>query len=208
MAALRRIWGDEFLSTYSLQEAIVLARDTYVQIGSPPPYVSVDRLLRYAESVSNACGSKNHKILVFTAEATKAEYRGFWVRGHNSSSIYVSRELNFCWRRFVVCKEATHILVDDVAERYAKSAPNQAVESFEMVWPTQLHVPLTSEVFAAVVAFELLYPWAHRPRRANPPDPLFDEANRFKIPERYLDTYFKFAYGRLSEQINDGLDGR
>jgi hypothetical protein len=194
------------LSTYSLEEAIVLARDTYRAIGSPPPFVSVDPVLRYAEKVSNAGGSIDHKIVVFRAKADKTEYRGFWVRGHNSSTIFVSHELNDCWARFVICKEAMHILVDDVVERYAKSASEQAAESFEMVWPKQSRVKLTSELFAAVVTFELLYPWPHRRRRDAPPDSLMDEAKRFMIPERYLDVYFKFEYGRLSEEINDGLN--
>lgn len=194
------------MDTYSLEEAIVLARDTYQQIGSPPPFVSVDPILRYAERVTNAGGGDDHKIIVIEATASKAEYRGFWLRGHNTSTIYVSNELNTCWRRFVIAKEAMHILVDDSPDRYAKSASQQAQESFEMVWPKQSRVKLSSETFAAVVAFELLYPWPHRRRHAEPPASLLEEATKFMIPERYLDTYFKFRFGALSEEINDGLD--
>lgn len=193
-----------FGTEYTLPEAIVLARDIYKQIGSPPPFVRIPAIFAYAERVEHQRSGTPHKIEVWDADVTKSELRGFFVRGHQISKIYVCKELNFCWRRFVMCKEAMHLLVDD-ATRFATTMQDQTEEAFELFWPKTVDDSLSSEVFAAVVAFEVLYPWPNRPRISAPPTSLHNEAQKHKIPERYLDAYFKFPFGKLSEGINDGL---
>jgi hypothetical protein len=194
-------------SGYTLHEAIVLARDTYKQIGSPPPVVRMPAVFAYVEKVEEQRSGKPHKIEVWEADVTRSEYRGLLVRGgkeQHVTKIFVCKELNFCWRRFVMCKEAMHLLVDET-DRFATTMQDQTEEAFDLYWPKKSDADLSSEVFAAVVAFELLYPFGARGRVASPPLPLRDQAEKFKIPERYLDSYYKFPYGKLSEGINDGL---
>jgi hypothetical protein len=55
------------------------------------------------------------------------------------------------------------------------------------------------------VAFELLYPWGLRHRIAKPPPTMLYEAQKLMIPERYMDAYFRLPFGKLSEEINDGM---
>jgi hypothetical protein len=174
-------------------------------MGRPSPPVLVDHVLHYAERVVASATGKPHKIKVLLTETKVHEYRGIWLRGHTESTIHISQDLNRCWRRFVICKEAIHLIVDDEPSRFARSIEEQANEAFEMYWPRQSRVPLSSEQLAAIVAFEVLYPWEHRCRTTAPPKDMNVEARKFLIPERYLDTYFRFPYGFLSESINDAL---
>jgi len=193
------------LSTYSLEEAIVVARDTYVKISRPRRPVPIDPILRYAEKVESAARGQPYSIKTMIVDVEKNEYRGIFARGLSSSTIYLSHELNDCWKRFVICKEAIHLLVDDSDLRYAKSVRDQTMEAFQMFWPTQSRAPLTSEVFASVVAFEILYPWESRRAISKPPEDMHQEAVDFKIPEHHLDAYFRCTFGILSEEINSGI---
>jgi hypothetical protein len=138
------------MNGYTLHEAIVLARDIYKQVGTPPPFVKVDPILRYAERVEEQRSGVPHKIEVYTSKVTRSDFRGFWIRGKQISKIYVCNDLNYCWKRFVMCKEATHLLVDD-DERLATTMQEQTEEAFELFWPKTSKGELTSEVFAAVV---------------------------------------------------------
>ena len=51
------------------------------------------------------------------------------------SEIWVSQELNRCWSRFVVCKEAMHLMLDDSPSRYARSATSQMQDAMDLYWP-------------------------------------------------------------------------
>lgn len=191
--------------SHTFAEAIAVARDAFVQIGSPAPFVRVDPILRYAERVASQENGRPHTIVVETTDWKVSEARGTWRRGKDTSTIYVSDELNTCWRRFVICKEAIHMMVDDKPATYATSIDSQVLEAFQMRWPTQKSAPLSSELLAVVVTFELLYSWPHRARRSNPPTIMYSEAKKFMIPEMYLDAYFRLPFGQASEELNDDL---
>lgn len=195
------------LKEFTLPEAIVLARDTGRQLRCGNGPVPIEAIVKYAERVASEETGRPHFIEVHKVEKTsKLEYRGKLVRGDSEPSrIYLPEDLNECWQRFVVAKEAIHLLVDNDPSRYAKSISAQIDEALEMTWPNTADEELSSEQMAAVVAFEVLYPWAQRKPVAIPPPSMFEVAKAFKIPERHLDVYHRRHYGPLSEQINYGL---
>lgn len=112
--------------------------------------------------------------------------------------IYVARQrtgptdrsgVTFCEQRFIVIKEACHLLIDN-AETYTTDATALIQQ---LVFPESETLidnneAFQSENYAAVAALELLFPWSDREGKKQQHKAgtmsYFDIANEYKIPER------------------------
>ncbi len=189
----------------NLCEAAVLARDTHRQLGQPK-LVTLAAVYDYALKVCRNEYGSSFSISVHRVDVRPDEGRGMLCVEDHVAEIFVSKELNRCWRRFVTVKELLHLLIGPpYTKQVQQPVADQIREAYEMFWPQQAQAPMKPEQAAAIVAFELLYPWPNRHRVANPPPTVLGEATSFLIPARYVDVYFNRGYGKLSEDVNDPL---
>ena len=87
--------------------------------------------------------------------------QGVCLEKESSATIYVSKTLNFCWRRFIVAKELSHLLMNKVDNDLRTADMNEVLELMSyLVTPnsnTKNTVQL-SEYVAYLGAIEMLMP--------------------------------------------------
>lgn len=81
-----------------------------------------------------------------------------------SAVITVKEDLNFCWKRFVICKELCHCLIDNDGERVTTE---DGLMTLLEGLASKINLekeggPLHSEQLAEILALELLYPMKFR----------------------------------------------
>lgn len=114
-------------------------------------------------------------------------FRGRLQRYSQSAKIWYSTELNVCWSRFVICKEAFHLLCGD--EKNYSSDPVTLVNGLLTSTPIGIDGEQDAEQLAMYGAMELLVP-------ANFDSELYSmEANgkthyeiayKFRVPEKII----------------------
>jgi hypothetical protein len=112
-------------------------------------------------------------------------------------------DLNFCWTRYVVCKELAHLLIDTDASHYTTD-PVSLVQRLIAGLPTQLDAELESEYAAGYGAVELLLPWClrdHFDYLVQRGDTDLQIAEEFKCPAIYV-SMMRGRYGALSRDAN------
>ncbi len=112
-------------------------------------------------------------------------------------------DLNFCWQRFVICKELCHCLVDTEADRVSSLAGllqlAQGLAS-KITIPGTGNGPLQSEIWAELLAIELLFPYELRKThiadlKAGNIVP-HNLALRYRIPDEYAE------FGMFDDVLN------
>ena len=116
--------------------------------------------------------------------------------------IHYSASLNTCWRRFVVVKEMCHLLLDDVRSRV--TTEKQLLALAEALClpddPRAMveHLQYGSEHRASFAAMEILAPLDIRQRLVPSIDAgrisHRDIAEMFRVPERFVPTFFHPRY--------------
>lgn len=120
--------------------------------------------------------------------------------------IRFKKNLNFCWRRFVVCKELCHCLIDDSRdERIA------GVDSLKLLLQYLaaridatkfVYKPFASEQWAEIMALEILFPYELRrqyvEKLKDGTITPYNLALRYRIPTEYAeigmyDSFLDFA---------------
>ncbi|HEX5453581.1 MAG TPA: hypothetical protein VFX06_07295 [Stellaceae bacterium] len=120
-----------------------------------------------------------------------------------------ANSLNFCWTRFVVCKEICHSLEEDSTVQVS-SFPEieRLIEALQSAHPVEISAayrPFLSERTAQICALELLCPIRDRRRMIeNGSAKKYSEmqiATAFRIPVDYIKTLFDPAYVGLISKI-------
>ena len=78
------------------------------------------------------------------------------------AAIHYSAQSNVCWRRFAICKEAIHLLIDNQSCHFTTDVVS-LIDQLVVGGVLQPDTPLDSERMAEVAAIELLLPWRLRP---------------------------------------------
>lgn len=122
------------------------------------------------------------------------------VMSANHVEIVIAKGLNHCWKRYTVCKELFHVLIDTEDCRNLDLAA--LTEAVSFTFPNdEAHATksVSAEFLAEVAAMEFLFPYASRERHydsahananANGGGLNFkDIAVMHRIPQRYVDQY-------------------
>lgn len=132
-------------------------------------------------------------------------------RYHDHADILYSSSLNLCERRFAICKEAAHLLIDDDNKNHfttdVVSLIAGLITSAPMLEP---HSPVGSESMGVIAAIEILIPWKLRNEITEMQQTRsdFEIAEVCRIPEKFVNAVLKSNYGKLSEKLNRELDGK
>lgn len=108
--------------------------------------------------------------------------------------VLVREDLNFCWCRFVICKEMCHCLVDARDDRVSSvSALRDLAQGLasKVTIPGTGNGPLESELWAELLAIELLFPYelrkTHRQALKDGTITPYTLALRYRIPREYAE---------------------
>lgn len=116
--------------------------------------------------------------------------------------IYFQQRLNYCWRRFVVCKEMYHCMLDRTDDERANTVEelNRLVELLEQDTSSVSgrFPPYDTERQAELFALETLIPVEYRLQMKdafnNGKITTKEVANKFRIPEAFVPFSFQPSY--------------
>lgn len=125
---------------------------------------------------------------------------GFYIRKPTNYVICVQQNTNLCWRRFVVCKEIFHVLLDSRldGDTYRSTDIFSHVEEVTRTFPIAESRPRESaaiEQLAEIAAMEFMFPYEERVsilRNAEEQGTdvdYFQIADRYKVPQVYIELY-------------------
>jgi Zn-dependent peptidase ImmA (M78 family) len=135
-------------------------------------------------------GKKIELKELLNVQAQDNSIRGYYLSFGDRYEICLLAGMNFCWRRFVACKELFHVILDD--ERYRTTDIYNHVEEVIAKFPVAVMAgsAVVSEALAEIAAMEFLFPYPDRRRilTAGSPDYLAI-AQRYKIPQALVEEY-------------------
>ncbi len=119
---------------------------------------------------------------------------------YNRYEIYLSGEPTECKKRFVLCKELFHVLLDD--DKFRNMDIYSHLENIMLTDPAMSSPPgqsVISEQMAEWAAMEFLFPYEHRIHQLasyhNIPDKEFiDIAREFMVPQYLVEKYLSEQY--------------
>ncbi len=132
----------------------------------------------------------------------RTEMTGMYSGDQDVAHIYFQKRLNTCWRRFVVCKEMYHCMIDRTEDSRVASLGflHRLMEALSEDTSAVLGVfkPLKSEEAAEILALETLAPVEYRLQLVDDYRSGAISANEvaeiFKIPEDFVDFSFQRHY--------------
>lgn len=108
-----------------------------------------------------------------------------------SFDIAYPSDLNYCWKRFVICKELFHALMDQA--KYRNMDVEAHLDSVTIAFPdndSHADLPAVSEFLAEVAAMEFLFPYKLRVFELNCESPEFEDlSKKYRIPQVHIDKY-------------------
>jgi Zn-dependent peptidase ImmA (M78 family) len=132
---------------------------------------------------------------------------GYLRRYPEYAEIGYSLSLNTCWKRFVVCKELSHLLLDrsDSYTNDPVSLVQGLINSLPVINPSD---DLLSEHVSITASVELLLPWCLRAeleRMAKEGQSHLQIAQACRVPQKLITLMLSSNYGEVSKQANSGL---
>ena len=129
------------------------------------------------------------------------------------ANIYYAKNFNVCWRRFGVCKEMYHCMIDrSDADRTASIESLQTLLELLATDTTAItgeFPPFEREQEAEFLAVETLFPVEYRQPYIKTPPSTHEEyislANKFRIPVRYVFFACQPSYVRNVTQLRGRL---
>ena len=121
-----------------------------------------------------------------------AVYSMVVMNNDGSSDIVLARDLNHCWRRYTVCKELFHILID--REEYRNIDVFTHTESVSVDFKLDDSSPepaVAAEMLCEIATMEFMFPYRARELilgSAQPPD-YRAIAIQYRIPQILVDRY-------------------
>jgi Zn-dependent peptidase ImmA (M78 family) len=167
-------------------------------------YVLVaDDPLRSVDKLTEICRKYlNKEIEIFELDIDKNESPVFGAsilkEGDARYDICHVKNLNYCWQRFVVCKELFHVVLDE--EKYRSMGISQHLDEVTVAFPddeSRPSEPVIVEQLAEIAAMEFLFPYAVRVVERSGINGNVDcraLAERFKVPLVYLERYLSQPY--------------
>lgn len=182
------------INSRDLEAAIAKAHEvsdhydlTHISGGDPQRYM--DYLL---ESCTALGVGRVEMFEVDISFSTSAVYSMCVMQQDGTSHIVLAKELNQCWKRYCVCKELFHILIDK--EEYRNLDVFSHTESVAVDFQLDDSNPepsVSAEFLAEVAAMEFLFPYAKREAilaGSKSPD-FLNIAIQYRIPQILVDRY-------------------
>lgn len=137
---------------------------------------------------------------------------GVYAGGGDYARIQYSSSLNFCWRRFVICKEMYHCLIDKPGDKRISNVPDLLKLSEYLVGGAvsslEEFAPHATEQDAEILAIETLFPMELRRQHldAYKAKKVTDHqlALRYRIPEFYARLAMYPTYYGIVENMRAG----
>jgi len=127
------------------------------------------------------------------------------LRYDTHAKIIYSQSMNTCWRRFVVCKELAHLLIDTDAEHFTQNPVSLVQELINDVPVMRTDHDINSERLAMIAAIEMLLPWCLRGRLTEMAEEGLSDlqiAQEFRVPEKIVNLMLRSDYGSFSKESN------
>lgn len=169
-------------------------------IGSDTTERSVNRLLKLCrESLG-----KNIELSILSESSLNHLVHGFCIVSDDGYEICILSDLNNCWKRFVICKELCHVILD--CPEFRNLSLNEHVEDFTAGTLEPFHQACESaqaENLAEIAAMEFLFPYSERVSLVNSGEPLkfIDIAERYKVPRYYIEKYLSERYMNIFKKV-------
>ena len=131
--------------------------------------------------------------------------RGYCIAYADRYQICLFSGQNRCWRRFVLCKELFHVILDE--DRYRTMDVYGHVEEYmnKIYVPAMAGPGAVSEALAELAAMEFMFPHKRRVEIAaqNPPIDSLTTAKRFLVPQNFVEVYMIPAFiGQLKPYMD------
>ena len=168
------------------------------------------RLLESVLPAIEANAGEGFKIQLERREWPCNQFNSALFRYNDHAKICYSHHLNLCWRRFAICKEAAHLLIDDSKRNHFTTDVVNLVAGLITSAPMMhANTPIESEQMGVIAAIELLLPWKCRDHikamQSNKSD--FEIAEHFRVPEKFVNVILRTSYGDISRELHRELDG-
>lgn len=122
-------------------------------------WLSYDSSLGLLDVIKFKLKTNDIRIMEFNASIAP-EVTGVCIEQKNTSIIYVKNSLNFCYKRFIVAKELSHLLINDSHPKYRITPTKQDFKDLldSVLLNNAKTKPQESEINAYYGAMELLIP--------------------------------------------------
>jgi hypothetical protein len=194
--------------TERLVDICVLVRDVFRAISetgiTPAAPIKLKELL--IPAVASRLGTPHGGKFIISAQECDwqaSKIRGILLRYNARAEILYSAQLNLCWKRFVVCKELAHLLIDENNEHYTVDPISLVYRMITDVLP-KYDDDLESERLAMFAAIELLIPWCLRNEFISmviDAKTDLEIAHYFRVPQAIV-GFLRRDYFELSAQAN------
>jgi hypothetical protein len=110
--------------------------------------------------------------------------------------IYLLAGMNYCWRRYVLCKEYFHAIID--GDDYRNMNIYDHLKEVSISFPdgkSRPDSPVQSEMLAEIAAMEFLFPYGERVSHvANGNLDFANIAEHYKIPQFFVERYLSVEW--------------
>lgn len=169
-----------------------------------------DSTERSIDNLISACAAYlNKKIDKFELEITEEESPVLGcciVIDDNHYAICYVQGLNYCWRRFVICKEVFHTVLDEVS--YHNMSIDEHIDEVTVAFPDPTSKPslsVASERLAEIAAMEFMFPYKRRAAelsRCGPDINYIELATKYKIPLVMVEKYLAEPYMTMLQKYS------
>jgi Zn-dependent peptidase ImmA (M78 family) len=164
--------------------------------------VQISKVLLPAVSKKIASG---YQISLLARNWNSRYMQGLLLRYQDKAEIIYSSSLNTCWRRFVVCKELAHLLIDTEQTHFTQDPVALVHELINDVPVMEVDDDVNSERWAMIAAIEMILPWCLRGQLNElSTEGLSDLqiAQQFRVPEKIVNLLLRSKYRDISAEAN------
>lgn len=132
-----------------------------------------------------------------TDKENSAVLGAFIRHGDGVYTICYAGWLNYCWKRFTVCKELFHVILD--REEYRNMDLEAHIMEVTVAFPDHDSDPspsVRSELLAEIAAMEFMFPYAARVQELNGPHKgnSLAIAEKYKVPQVHVEKYLSDSH--------------
>ncbi len=149
------------------------------------------------------------KIELFCHDWRSQQFHSALFRYQDRAEIHYSALANRCWKRFAICKEVMHLLLDKEPQHFTTDVTS-LIEKLILGEVFKPDHQFDSEWMGVVAAMEVLMPWRLRSvlrgmHKAGETD--FEIAIQLRVPVKFVHAMLHGNYGKMSDSMNGSLDG-
>jgi hypothetical protein len=182
---------DKAILAHCLDQANALSDQRRIYgIAADDPLRSVDQLTEICKTYLR----KKIRILELDIDKDDSPVFGSTILLRDGSyDICHVKNLNYCWQRFVTCKELFHVVLDEV--KYRRIAISDHVDEVTVAFPddnSRPNMSVVAEILAEIAAMEYLFPYKDREMEFANKHGNIDcraIADRYKVPLVYIEKY-------------------